>query len=183
MSKYLSCLVVVLTGIACGGTTDSGDGSDGGTSAGGSSGTGHGGSSSAGKSSGGSVSTGGAGSGSGGTGSGGVIMNGGATTGGFGGATFDPRCPPHLPSGACAATDTGLKCEYDNFTGCLCYTSQPGSFGICQKVDSTCTNAGGAASAAPPPDAGTGGISAKVALPPHEICSCNAATWTCNFGF
>jgi hypothetical protein len=182
MSKFLSCVVVVLTGIACGGTTDTGDGSSGGTSAGGSN-TGHGGSGTAGKSSGGSVGTGGASSGSGGTGSGGVIMNGGATTGGFGGATFDPRCPSHLPNGACDASDSGLKCEYDNFTGCLCYTSQPGSFGICQKVDPTCTNAGGAASAGSPSDGGSGGISAKVALPPHEICSCSAETWACTFGF
>ena len=182
MSKSLSCLVVVLTAIACGGTTDSGGDSSGGTSSGGSSSAGHSGNGSAGKATGGNVGTGGSSTGTSGS------SAGGSSAGGVGGVgTYDPRCPAHLPSGTCGANDNGLKCEYDNFTGCLCYESAPGTFGNCQKVDPTCMmmaagGAGGAA-AAPPPAPGAGGVSAKVALPPHEVCSCNAGTWACTYGF
>lgn len=196
MSKYLGSLIVVLLGVACGGTTDTGDQSgggtaaDGGTAAGGSS-AGHnsGGSSSgtAGKAAGGSVGTdGGMGTGggiigtSGSVGTGGSIDRagaggaGGASGGAAGGPTVDPRCPAHRPAGVCPADDTGVRCEYENYTNCLCYPTPPGYYAPCQRVDQTCT--------ATSPDPGAGGISAKIAVPPKEVCGCASGTWSCGFG-
>jgi hypothetical protein len=186
MSKYSSCLVVVLTAIACGGTTDSGGDSGGGTSSGGNGSAGHSGNGSAGKTTGGSLGTGGSSTGTSGSSAGGSSAGGSSAGGVGGGGTYDPRCPAHLPSGTCGANDNGLRCEYDNFTGCLCYESPPGTFGICQKVDPTCMmmaaeGGSGGAAASPPPAPGAGGVSARVALPPHEVCSCNAGTWACTF--
>jgi hypothetical protein len=197
MSKYLGSLVVVLTGIACGGTTDTGDQSGGGAPSGGQT---HGGSASggsvatAGKASAGDTNVGGNGIG-GSSNVGGSVATGGSigiagsisvggsiNVGGTGGAgTFDPRCPAQRPTGACVASDTGLSCEYDAFTNCLCYMRPPGNFALCQKVDPTCPAAGGAP-AAPPPSPGAGGISAKIALPPQQVCSCIAGMWSCGFG-
>jgi hypothetical protein len=196
MRQYLSSLVVVLLGIACGGTTDTGDSGSAGSSSGGSGngGNNHGGSSaagSAGKSSAGSSSggsgTGGRGGTAGGTsGSGGfagtiIIVNAGSSSGGAG----DPRCPDRLPMGTCSAEDAGAACQYEPGSGCLCYPSAPGTFTFCQKVDPTCVYVApgtAGAAAAPPPDPGAGGVSAKIALPPHQVCICNAGTWTCTFG-
>jgi hypothetical protein len=206
MSKYLGSLVVVLSVVACGGATDTPFTSNGGTSAGGTStgGDSGGSSSSAGKASGGdiatagSVSSGGSGvggsivaAGSGGVSSGGVssggVNSGGISSGGVSGAgTVDPRCPAHRPMGMCKAADTGLNCQYDYFSQCLCYATPVGSFGPCQKVDPTCVfdngaaGAGGSAGAGTAGSAGAGGISAKIALPPHLACSCSAMNWVCN---
>ncbi len=77
----------------------------------------------------------------------------------------------------CTAEDAGTACQYESFTGCLCYTTLPGTFAPCQKVDPTCT----AATAPPPADPGAGGFSAKIALPPIEGCSCINTSWMCNF--
>ncbi len=187
MSKYLGSLVLVLLGVACGGTTDTGDAAGGGTSQGGANAGGHdsGGSvSSAGKASGGDSATGGSG---GSINVAGSIGNGGAS-GGSG--TVDPRCPAERPMGACMAADSGLACQYDNFTNCLCYSTAPGTFTICQKVDPTCPSSGGAAGVAGAGGgvanmagaAGTGGVSAKIALPPHLICSCTGSAWNCTYG-
>jgi hypothetical protein len=89
--------------------------------------------------------------------------------------------------GMCKAADTGLNCQYDYFSQCLCYGTPVGSFGPCQKVDPTCVfdngaaGAGGSAGAAGAAgSAGAGGISAKIALPPHLACSCSAMNWVCN---
>ena len=194
MRKHLGSLVFIVAGIACGGTTDIGDESDGGSSPGGSSqgGSSHagkdsGGSSSAGKSTGGSISMGGrenggaAGIGFGGTiNIGGTISVGGTISiGGVGGTgVIDPRCPDVIPSGACE--DAGLKCQYD-FSGCLCYPQ--GTFGYCPRVDTTCVG-GPVPAAAPPPDPGAGGFTTKLAVaPPARICTCSADVWACNYGF
>jgi len=174
MSKYLGPLVVVMLVVACGGTTDTPGSSNGGTTAGG---TNAGGSNNSGGSS---------ASGSAGKATGGDIAVGG---GGGGGGTLDLRCPAHRPSGVCAGADTGLNCQYDYFSQCLCYTTAPGTFSLCQKVDPTCTmsSAGGAAGAGGIAEAGgaagmagIGGIAAKIALPPRLACSCSAMSWVCN---
>jgi hypothetical protein len=75
-----------------------------------------------------------------------------------------------------------LSCEYDQFTGCLCYS---GSYGFCERVDPECPNNGGAGGAPPaaPAQGGSGGFSVKIALPPQQICSCANGSWTCNFGY
>lgn len=190
MRQYLSSLVVVLLGIACGGTTDTGAGDNG------SAGSATGGSDSAGSNQGGSYNHGGsnsagaagktsAGSSSGGSSAGNVgtagyggtliiIGNGGTGTGGTG--VVNPKCPAHVPTGMCSAADAGTACQYDPSTNCLCYPSAPGTYTFCQKVDPTCTYM------APAPAEGAGGISAKIALPPREVCTCVGTTWSCTFG-
>jgi hypothetical protein len=192
MRQYLSSLVIVMLGIACGGTTGTDDSGGAGSSAGGSASAGNnqggssaagtastagktsGGSSSGGSSSGGSISVGGFG---------GVIVTAGTSSGGIssgGTGVVNPDCPAHVPMGACSADDANVSCQYDPNTGCLCYPSAPGTFYPCQKVDPTCTYM--APAAAPPPAEGTGGFSAKVALPPHQVCRCTATMWTCSYG-
>lgn len=196
MRQYLSSLVVVLLGVACGGTTDTGDqgvagSSAGGTSSGGntgSAGTNLGGSAAAGtagKASAGSSSGGASTGGVGTAGAGGTIIiigNGGTAGVGTGGSgVVDPKCPAHVPMGVCSADDVGIACQYDASSGCLCYPSAPGSYTLCQKVDPTCVYMTPAAAPAPPPE-GTGGVTAKIALPPREVCTCVGSTWTCTFG-
>jgi hypothetical protein len=190
MSK--ASLVLVLVAVACGGSTDIGEESGGGSSQGGSdAGKNSGGASSAGTagkasggtiSNGGSISMGGRDNGGGTPGFGGTIVIGGyAGTGvagtGFGGTgVVDPRCPDVLPNGACE--DAGLMCQYD-FNGCLCSTPQP--IGYCPKVDPTCV---GGPAAAPPPDPGAGGFTTKIAIaPPPRVCTCSAGMWACTYGF
>ena len=157
MSQYLGSLVIVLLGVACGGTTDTGNESGGGSSQGGTGHAGSGGNSAAGSTAGGSVGT-------------------------AGGPTVDPRCPARLPSGTCGEQDAGLSCQYDQFTGCLCYGS-PNIYTFCQQVDANCPNigdAGGAATTGGASMAGAGGIFAKIAAPPpHQVCTCTAGTWSC----
>jgi hypothetical protein len=159
MSKYVGALVVILIAFACGGTTDTGDESTGGA---------------AGKGVGGSLDFGGAAA------VGGSVV----LVGGFGGAggigTLDPRCPPRLPSGECEG-DVTLSCQYDDNTGCLCY-SPPPHYAFCQEVDPTCPSGaeGGA-----PPEAGAGGVggfSTKIVLPPRLVCRCTESMWACGFG-
>ena len=207
MRRYLGPLVLMFLGIACGGTTDSGDQQNGGGSSssagahtGGSAGAASGGS--AGQASGGSNSA-----GSGGIiiGSGGISTGGGITVGGSGGSgggVVDARCPAQRPMGTCNADDAGLRCEYESFSVCLCYMSTPGSYLPCQKVDPQCPNssvggaggaaaagaggaggAGGAAAAGAggAAAAGAGGISAKIAVAPREVCSCTTAGWVCGY--
>lgn len=173
-------------GVACGGSTGSDTPGGAGSSAGGSSsaGSNHGGSatagttSSAGKasggsSSGGSVNVAGAG--------GAVIGNAGSASAGSGGTgVLNPDCPARAPMGVCTADDAGLKCEYDPNTGCLCYPSAPGSYTPCQKVNPGCVYQ--APAPAPAEDAAAGGVSGKIALPPHQYCSCSGTNWTCTFG-
>jgi hypothetical protein len=97
------------------------------------------------------------------------------TTGGSGGSgTVDPNCPPIRPMGTCE--DAGTACQYD-YTNCLCYPTAPGTFIQCQKVDPACTGLVQAA-----PAEGTGGTTAKVALPPRQVCTCTAGNWMCAFG-
>jgi hypothetical protein len=198
MSKYLGSLVVVVMGIACGGTTDTGDESGGGTSSGGKNG---GGQSSGGSSKGGSVGTSGSVGTGGSVGTSGSVGTGGsigiagsigvggtlvtAGTGGVGGlGTVDPRCPAQRPTGACTPEEAGVSCQYDQYTGCLCYSNPAILYGLCNKVDPTCPSGGAAAAPAPAPaDGGIGGISAKIAVPPHQICSCSGGSWLCTFGF
>jgi hypothetical protein len=201
MSQKLAPLLAITLALACGGTTQgSSEGGDGGNGQGGNGqgGRNTGGSSSAGTHTGGSASAGAGGAG-------GSIVSGG--DGGVGGAlSYDPRCPARVPSGPCSF-EPALNCEYHFYTGCLCYNS-PNMYSICQQVDPTCMyeaggaggaaagGAGGAAAgasgaaqmAAPAPsEAGTGGISFKVALPPQKKCLCSppppgsnmAGMWTC----
>ncbi len=193
MSKRFGSLAfVLLLGMACGGTTDIGDeGEDGGTSPGGSGGAGNAGKSNggsstsgtAGKATGGSVSMGGrdAGGAAGVLGFGGTIIVVGGAGGAGGAGVVDPRCPEHQPTGACS-DDVTLACQYDQ-TGCLCYSQPPNVYTFCTKVDPLCTYV---PPTAPPPEAdadGSGGFSAKVALPPRLTCRCSAGTWACNYGF
>jgi hypothetical protein len=178
MSKYLGSVVVVLLGVACGGTTDINDPSGGGATMGGAGSGGKNGGGSAGKSSGGSIAMGGslAVGGFGGVG-GGVVV---AGNGGVGGKWVDSRCPERLPMGECRERVT---CQYDQFNGCLCYSGS--SYGLCDQVDPYCPNgssAGGAPPAAPAQD-GDGGFSTKIAVPPQQLCSCVNGTWSCSFGF
>src|SRR5690349_16316408 len=190
--KYLSSLFL-LCAIACGGATDVMTSEEGGGSdAGGSTGdAGHAGKATAGKSSGGSGHTAGTSAG-GSTGDGGSINV--AGTIGIGGTIvfpqggtgpIDPRCPPTQPPAMTSCAENGASCQYD-FVGCLCYPTAPGTFGFCNRVDPTCMGP----TVAPPPEpapeadgsAGFGGISAKIALPPKLVCSCNANQWLCNYG-
>jgi hypothetical protein len=165
MSQYLGCLVLVLVGVACGGTTDTGSESGGGNSQGGAGHAGSAGNSSAGKATGGSVGTGGS-------------------------PTVDPRCPATHPRGVCTDQDPELSCEYDQFTGCLCYTN-PNTYAFCQQVDDNCPNIGGAAgtggsvgASGAAGMAGLGGISAKIVAPPQPlVCTCTTATWSCVLSF
>jgi len=197
MRQYLSSLVVVLLGVACGGTTDTGDPSSAGTSAGGTSSAGNTGS--AGTHDGGTASAGtagkaSAGSSSGGAGTGGVgtagaggtiiiIGNGGTAAAGTGGTgVVNPKCPAHVPMGMCGADDAGTACQYDPGSGCLCYPSASGSYTLCQKVDPTCVYMTPAAAAPAPLPEGTGGITAKIALPQREVCTCVNSAWSCTFG-
>jgi hypothetical protein len=192
MRTYLGCLtVVVLSLVACGGTSDTSNQSGGGSSAGGA------GSASAGHNNGAGASAGGAagntsggtssaGTGAGGrdgtsgTGFGGTLGNGGSAgssgSGGSGGRAVDARCPAQRPMGACGADDAGLACQYDNVSGCLCYPSVAGTYTPCQKVDPTCPS-----TAAPAPADGAGGASGKIAPPPQQVCSCSASAWSCHF--
>ncbi len=142
---------------------------------------------SAGSSKGGSSPSGSAGKGAG-LDIGGALAIGGSISlvggfGGFGGiGTLDPRCPPLLPSGECEG-DVTLSCQYDDYTGCLCY-SPPPNYVLCQLVDPTCPNDAGAGGATPP-EAGTGGVggfSTKVVLPPKMTCRCTESMWACGFG-
>jgi hypothetical protein len=173
--------------VACGGSTDiweeqsEGGSSPGGNGPGGKGGGAAGGA--AGKATGGSIHSGGTissgGSLEGGTGGvGGTIIVTGGYAGTGGGGVVDPRCPPRQPSAECSEDPT-LACQYD-FSGCLCY-SQPSAFAFCNKVDPSCP---GAASAAPPPepDAGSGGFTAKIALPPKLTCRCSGGAWACTYG-
>ena len=181
MRTCLGSLAVVLSLMACGGTSDSSNQTGGGSSAGGTSSAGH--NSGAGTSAGGkagntsggsssSAGTGGRIEGTSGGGVGGTMTVGGTGTGGV-----DARCPAKRPMGACSADDAGLACQYDNSSGCLCYPNAPGTFTPCQKVDPTCAIAPTGAAPAP----GAGGSTAKIALPPMQICRCASSTWTCSF--
>jgi hypothetical protein len=185
MRHYFASWVVVLSAISCGGTSETSDSSNAGSSAGGSSSgaSSHAGSAtggSAGQSSGGSSSagSGSAGSSSAGNTTGGTLGISGSTgqagtaTGGTG--VVDPDCPAIRPMGTC--DDAGTSCQYD-YTNCLGYPTAPGTFTPCQKVDPACTGVVQAA-----PFEGTGGISAKVALPPRQVCTCSAGNWMCAFG-
>ena len=182
MRTYLGSLVVVLSLVACGGTSDTSGQTSGGSSAGGTGGAGHdtvagasaGGT--AGNTSGGSSSagTGGRRDGTSGTGVGGTFIDGG--TGSGGARPVDARCPAKRPMGVCSADDAGLTCQYDNFSGCLCYPNMAGTLTPCQIVDPTCTNTD-----APTPAAGAAGASGKIAPPRLQICSCSASAWTCHF--
>jgi hypothetical protein len=180
MRQYLSSLVVIVLGVACGGTTDTGSEGDAGSASGGSShaGTNQGGSSSAGAAGRASAGRGSGGSSAGSVGtagSGGTLIIGIAGTGTGGTGIVNPKCPAHKPMGMCSADDAGTACEYEPGSGCLCYPTTPGSFTFCQKVDPNCVFMAPAA-------AGAGGVSAKIALPPHEVCSCLASAWSCTFG-
>jgi hypothetical protein len=179
MSKYLGSGVLVLLAVACGGTTDIDDPSGGGSSAGGAGVGGKSNGGSAGKATAGSVGMGGS---IGTSGAGGSVVT--AGSGGLGGGkSVDPRCPTRIPMGACK--DAMLSCEYEQFTGCLCY-SEPGNFsGFCDKVDPYCPNGGGTGGAPPaaPEAAGIGGITVKIALPPQQICACVNGNWSCSFGY
>lgn len=175
MAKYLGSVVVVLLGVACGGTTDINDPSGGGASAGGAG--------SGGKNAGGSAGT-----------TGGIGMGGSAVTGGFGGAGgvagsggiggkwVDPRCPEQRPMGECR--EAGLACRYDQFNGCLCYS---GVYGFCDQVDPDCPNGSSAGGVGGGPPAAraqdTGGFSTKIAVPPQQLCTCLNSSWNCSFGF
>ncbi|HEX2875839.1 MAG TPA: hypothetical protein VHP33_31530 [Polyangiaceae bacterium] len=182
MRHHFASWVVVLSAISCGGSSETADFSSAGSSSGGTSNAGSatGGSATGGSATGGSAGKGGsasggtssAGSTSGGTGTSGSTGQAGMTSGGSG--PVDPNCPPTRPMGTC--DDAGTSCQYD-FTNCLCYPTAPGTFIQCQKVDPTCT---GVVQAAPAD--GTGGISAKVALPPRQVCTCTAGSWMCAFG-
>jgi len=190
MSKYLSSVVVVSMAIACGGTTNTSDEARGGTSSGGAS---SGGKSAGGESSGGStgkagsVGTGGSGGSIGIAGSisvgGAIVVAGSGSGGAAGGPSVDPRCPAQRATGACTTEETGASCEYDVYSGCLCYSTLSNVYALCTKVDPAC-GTGGSASAPPPPaDEGIGGFSVKIALPPHQRCSCTGGNWTCTFGY
>lgn len=187
MSRFLSALVVVLTGIACGGTSTTSDESGGGTSSGGKSSAGESGGGSTGKA--GSVGKGGSGGSIGIAGSigiGGTLHiggSGGVTAGAGGGGTVDPRCPAQRATGVCSADEAGVSCEYDAYTGCLCYSVPANGFALCTKVDPACPNGGAAGAPPPPADEGVGGFSVKIALPPHQICSCTSGNWACAFGY
>jgi hypothetical protein len=179
MTVKLALLAPLALVLACGGTTDgSHEGNEGGTGAQGGGGKNGGGSSNAGSSNAGTanggigaVGAGGSSGGVGGTGLGGVGA--GGALGGAGGS-YNPSCPAHVPTGACFAP--GVACDYNYFNGCLCQSS-PDVFTTCTQVDPTCTAIGGAgAGALPLPfDPGSGGISAKVALPPQQRCVCQGA--------
>lgn len=170
MAKRIASLMVALLAAACSGTTGTSDPSGGGAASGGTSsgGVASGGTNSAGtnstagKSSGGSVSSGGSGS-------------------------ADERCPAKFPMGMCDAEEADLSCQYDRFTGCLCY-APPGVFAYCQQVDTMCTLAtgnGGSAGTAGAADAGSagiGGISTKIAIAPTpQVCTCSSGSWACTF--
>jgi hypothetical protein len=187
MRAYLGSLLVVLSLIACGGTSDTSSQTGGGSSAGGNGSAGHdnGAGASAGNNSAGSNSAGSSSAGSSSAGVGGRIDGtsgsglGGADVGGTGSGgarTVDARCPAKRPMGACSADDAGLACQYDNFSGCLCYPNMIGTLTSCQQVDPTCSS-----TTAPTPAAGAGGAAGKVAPPPLQVCSCSASTWSCHF--
>jgi hypothetical protein len=200
MTKAFSSLSLVILAIACGGASEVGDGTgDGGTSSGGSSNQGG---SSAGKSAGGTHSTAGTSNVAGTIGVGGAIAMGGS---GVGGGTVDERCPIMQPSGACSMQSEGASCQYDQFSGCLCYTQPAGIYaGFCQKVNPNCPNdipMGGTGAGGSDPLGGTGGtagvggiggFSAKIAFPggaagvpaPSRMtCSCSGGNWLCSYTF
>lgn len=188
MKSNLGLLVVVLGFVACGGTSETGSGgTPGGSSSGGTPSSGG----SAGKSGGGSgnvagsVSSGGSGNVAGSVSMGGSgNVAGSVSTGGSGGAgSVDERCPDQRPMGACTGDESGASCQYNPGNGCLCYRSAQFVY-PCPQVDPMCGSAGsgGAASAPPPQAPGAGGISAKIALPPTELCTCTAGNWSCTFG-
>jgi hypothetical protein len=166
MTKYLGVLIAALAGGACGGTTEPGP-------------TGNGGA--AGRS---SAGAGGQTAQAGAVGAGGNISIAGAGAGGTGsgGSPLDPRCPAKLPAGACPAA--GLRCEYSQQDECLCYPSDPATI-RCQKVDPECTASAGGASPAPAPAPnGVGGVSSKIAVPSHLMCTCSAEkSWGCQIEF
>lgn len=186
MRTYLGSVIVVLSLVACGGTSDTSNQTGGGSSTGGSgsagqnNGAGASAGGAAGNTSGGSSSagTGGRNEGMSGAGVGGTLGSSGSSgSSGSGGArTVDARCPAQRPTGACSADDAGLACQYDIFTGCLCFPSVAGTFTPCQKVDPTCPS-----TPAPAPADGAGGASGKVAPPSQQICSCSASMWSCHF--
>jgi hypothetical protein len=176
--KNLSLLALVLGFVACGGTAETTSNGAAGSSSGGSGNT----SGSAGKSGGGSGNVAGAVSAGGNIGHGGSGNTAGSVSmgGSAGGGTVDERCPNTRPMGVCAADEAGAACQYNPNNGCLCYRG--GAFVYpCAQVDPTC-GSGGAASAPPPQAAGAGGISAKIALPPNQVCTCTAGAWSCTFG-
>lgn len=177
MLKHLGSFVLLFSFAACGGTSETGSG-QGGSSQGGSAqgGNGTSGSSSAGKSMGGSVNV------AGSNAAGSVGEAGSVSAGGTGGSgAVDPRCPPQRPMGQCEADEANAACQYNPSNGCLCYRG--GAFVYpCTQVDTKCGMAGsGGASAAPPP-AESGGFSAKIAVPPTQVCTCTAGNWSCSFG-
>lgn len=184
MRHFFASWVVVLSAISCGGTSETADSSGAGSSAGGTSSAG---SSSAGSASGGSAGKGSGGSSSAGSSSAGNTTGGtlgvsgstnqaGTTSGGTG--AVDPNCPATRPMGTCE--DAGTSCQYD-YANCLCYPTAPGTFIQCQKVNPTCPAGTGGAPAAAPAE-GAGGVSAKIALPPRQVCTCSAGNWMCAFG-
>ena len=184
--------------VTCGESPAGGNGSAGhnngaGASGGGAAGNNSGGSTSAGSSSGGSASGGSSSAGTTGSGGSGVRGtlggSGGSFTGGSSGSagsagssggarTVDARCPAQRPMGACSADDTGLACQYENVTGCLCYPNQAGTFTPCQKVNPGCPST---PAPAPAPPAGAGGESGKIAPALQQLCTCSASTWSCRF--
>ena len=175
MRRYLALVVLVISAGACSGTSES-EGGSGGTAQGGSNQAGTKGY--AGNATGGSVSSG-------------------------GGGSVDPRCPNRHPSGTCDADDAGLTCQYDQYTGCLCYSSS-GIYGYCQQVDVNCQfmasagtggsagaeagGSGGTAAGGETPggtdSGGVGGFQAKIAAPPpRELCTCDAGNWICSISY
>lgn len=182
MSKYLGSLIVVVLAVACGGAADTGvesgggsaqGGSDAGSDPGGSAGKGGGGANHAGGNAGGSNA---GGSNPGGSNAGGSSA-GGSSAGGS--RSYDPRCPAHQPTGVCSAADAGLSCQYELGSGCLCYPQPAGVFGLCERVDPSCTYVPPGAAGA----GGVGGFSAKVALPPRLLCGCSSEMWVCGQAF
>ena len=196
MRTFFGSLVVVLTLMACEGTSDTSSQTGAGSSAGGSGSSSAGGNGNGGHDNGAGASAGGTASNTSGSSSsagrggrddgtsgssvgGTVVVIGGTASGGTasGGTTsVDARCPAQRPMGTCDAADAGLSCQYDSFSGCLCYPYTTGTFPPCHKVDPTCTSP-----VAPAPAEGGGGTSGKVAPPPVQTCACSASTWTCHF--
>jgi hypothetical protein len=87
--------------------------------------------------------------------------------------------------GMCSTDDAGAMCQYNQFNGCLCYRTQGFAAYPCPQVDPSCPNGGAGGTSnegGAPAAAGVGGISAKIAVPPSQICSCSAGNWTCTFG-
>jgi hypothetical protein len=204
MTKHIALLGALLTAVACGGTTDNGNGPfDGGASSGGGTSSG-----AAGKSSSGSSGTsagasqGGAGSSSGSTGSSGAthggassggavnggVANGGVANGGVpnGGVANGGVSNGGVSSGGspsvdprCPATTPSGAC---NDEGLKCeYNPRNGC--LCANSPSVVTFCQQVdQSCTGPIREGSGGFAAKIAVPAHQRCTCSADKWTCVLG-